>query len=232
MNKRKTVLIYCAVALIAVAVAVYFIAKNNDSKKDKNNDKAAANSTSSTEGSLDSSVDSSESNDTISSEASTENGNLSTEEATESYKIKVLSEGDKAPDFTAELVSGETFKLSDHSDEVVLINFWATWCGPCVNEMPAFESLKNDNIDGFTLVCINCNEDKSTVDQYVKECGYTYNIAYDTDNSIGQYYPTDGIPYTLIINKGIVSKIFLGADNAEHMYKEYKSAVEEALSSK
>ena len=53
-----------------------------------------------------------------------------------------LSEGDEAPDFTAELAGGETFTLSDHKDEVVLLDFWATWCGYCIDEMPDVHRLR------------------------------------------------------------------------------------------
>lgn len=144
-------------------------------------------------------------------------------------KIKILTEGDTAPDFTAELCDGGSFTLSEHSDEVVLINFWATWCGPCVREMPAFEKLKADGIEGFDLVCINCMDDKETVDSFVKTEGYTFNIAYDVDGSIEQYYPTDGIPYTLIVDHGVISKIYVGAMDAEFQYNEYKSAIEEIM---
>ncbi len=143
--------------------------------------------------------------------------------------IKELSEGDVAPDFTAELVDGSSFKLSEHDDKVVLINFWATWCGPCVREMPAFEMLKADNMDGFELVCVNCMDDKSTVDAFVKENGYGFNIAYDTDGRIETYYPTEGIPYTLIVDHGIISKIYVGAMDAETQYREYKAAIKEAM---
>ena len=143
--------------------------------------------------------------------------------------IKELSEGDVAPDFTAELVNGSSFRLSDHDDKVVLINFWATWCGPCVREMPAFEMLMADNMDGFELVCVNCMDDKDTVDSFVKDAGYGFNIAYDTDGRIETYYPTDGIPYTLIVDHGIISKIYVGAMDAETQYREYKAAIEDAM---
>ena len=143
--------------------------------------------------------------------------------------VKELSEGDVAPDFTAELVNGGSFKLSDHDDKVVLINFWATWCGPCVREMPAFEMLTDDNMDGFELVCVNCMDDKNIVDNFVQEAGYSFNIAYDTDGRIETYYPTEGIPYTLIVDHGIISKIYVGAMDAETQYREYKAAIKEAM---
>ena len=140
-----------------------------------------------------------------------------------------LKEGDMAPDFTAELVSGMTFTLSGHSDECVIINFWATWCGPCVGEMPAFEKLKNDDIDDLEIICINCREDKKTVDSFAKETGYTFNIAYDTKGIIGNDYPTSGIPYTVIVYKGKIEKIFIGAMDAETQYREYLGAVRECM---
>lgn len=147
----------------------------------------------------------------------------------ETVQIKNLKAGDKAPDFSVELVSGETIKLSDYSDGVVLLNFWATWCPPCVGEMPAFEMLKNDGIDGLQIICVNCMEDKATVDKFVKENGYTFNIGYDEKGAIEEYYPTDGIPYTLVINKGEIAKVYVGAYDAEKQYKEYKDAIEACI---
>ena len=143
---------------------------------------------------------------------------------------KTLSEYDIAPDFTAKLVNGGTFKLSDYDNKIVIVNFWATWCGPCVGEMPAFERLKNDKIEDLEIICINCMEDMTTVDKFVKQEGYTFNIGYDVLGNIGKYYPTDGIPYTVIVNKGKVARIYVGAYDAATQYQEYKKAVEECMS--
>lgn len=144
-------------------------------------------------------------------------------------KVKDLEEGDVAPDFTATLVDGSTFTLSDFDDKVVLINFFATWCGPCMREMPAFETLKADEYSDLEILCVDCMEDKKNVDKFVKEYGYTFPIAYDVDGTIEKYYPTDGIPYTLVINKGVIAKIYIGAMDAETQYKEYKGAIDECL---
>ncbi|MBR4909905.1 MAG: TlpA family protein disulfide reductase [Clostridia bacterium] len=140
---------------------------------------------------------------------------------------KSAGSAETAPDFTVKLSNGKKFTLSDHKDEVVLLNLWATWCPPCVGELPAFEQLKNDNIDGLVIVAVNCAEEKSTVDSFIDENGYTFNIAYDESGSVIKLYPTDGIPYTLIIADGEVKKTFLGAPSDP--YGEYKSAVEEYL---
>ena len=161
-----------------------------------------------------------------------ESVDVSTETSVEAEtegSIKELSEGDKAPDFTAELVDGTEFKLSEHENEVVLLNFFASWCPPCMGEMPAFEKLKKDNIEGLSILCVNCMEDKATVDQLVKDEGYTFPIAYDVEGKIGQLYPTEGIPYTLVIKNGVIEKIYLGADGADAQYAEYKNAVEECM---
>ena len=142
-------------------------------------------------------------------------------------EVVILEEGDIAPDFTAQLSGGGSFKLSDYDDKTVIINFWASWCGPCVGEMPAFEMLKDDNIEDLEIVCINCMEDQGTVDQFVSENGYTFNIGYDEDGRIETYYPTEGIPYTLVVKKGVISSIFVGAMDADYQYKEYKNAISE-----
>lgn len=138
-----------------------------------------------------------------------------------------LSEGDVAPDFTVTLVNGDTFTLSDYDDEVVLLNFWATWCPPCVGEMPALQNLYEDG--DAVIIGIDCGETKADVDSFVSENGYTYNIGYDEYYTVEDYYPTDGIPYTLIINKGVIYKIFVGAYGADVMYEEYGSAIAECL---
>ena len=136
-------------------------------------------------------------------------------------------EGGAAPDFTVTVNNGSTFTLSDYKDKVVLVNFWATWCPPCVGELPAFEQLKKDNIDGFVFIAINCSEPKSTVDDFIKRNGYTFNVAYDENGDVQRLYPTDGIPYTLIIKNGVIEQTFLGAPR--DAYSEYKKAVEECM---
>ena len=93
-----------------------------------------------------------------------------TEEDTQESRIpKELSEGDEATDFTAELTNEGIFKLSDYKDKTVILNFGATWCPPCVGEMPAFERLKADNNPNLEILCVNCAEDKQTVNDFVKE---------------------------------------------------------------
>ncbi|MBR1597586.1 MAG: TlpA family protein disulfide reductase [Lachnospiraceae bacterium] len=141
-----------------------------------------------------------------------------------------LSEGDKAPDFAAELASGDKFVLSENSGKVILLNFWATWCGPCVEEMPAFEKLNNEYGDDVKILCVNCVESKSTVDGFIKENGYTFPIAYDEEGIVNYRYPTQGIPYTLVVGKdGVIKSIYLGSAGMEQQYEAYKASIDAAL---
>ena len=148
----------------------------------------------------------------------------------EEMVLKEVLEGDVAPDFTANLVDGSTFTLSENSGKVILLNFWATWCGPCVGEMPAFQDLYEEYDEKIEILAINCMEDEDTVNQFVTETGYTFPIAYDVDGTISFTYPSSGIPYTLVIGAdGIVKNIYVGAADAETQYKLYKSAIDATL---
>ena len=143
---------------------------------------------------------------------------------------EVLSEGSAAPDFTASLADKTTFTLSEQSGKIVLLNFWATWCGPCVREMPAFERLREDYGEDVVVLAVNSMEAEDIVDAFIEENGYTFPIAYDVEGAIGVKYPTQGIPYTLVIDgEGIVRDIYLGAADADTQYQEYKKAIDALL---
>lgn len=68
-----------------------------------------------------------------------------------------LTEGEAMRDFTAELVNGDSFTLSDHKGKVILLNFWATWCGPCVKELPYFQQLADSYPHDVVVVPIHAN---------------------------------------------------------------------------
>lgn len=135
-----------------------------------------------------------------------------------------------APDFSAELNNGDTFKLSEHKGEVILLNFWATWCPPCVGEMPAFEKLYKEYGDKVQIIAVNSQEEQAVVDEFIKEKGYTFPIAYDMSGKVGKTYQIVNLPYTLVIGKdGRIEKTFTGARDADTQYKLYRSAIKEAV---
>ena len=128
-----------------------------------------------------------------------------------------------AVDFEVKLVSGETVKLSDYLGKKVLVNFWATWCGPCVQEMPAFQRLSEDYPDDVVILAVNCGDSASDVEDFVKDNGYTFNIAIDETLEASSLYPTSSIPLTLIIDEdGYVTYASYGASDADTMYELYK----------
>ena len=138
-----------------------------------------------------------------------------------------LSVGDAAPDFTAVLTDGTEFTLSEQQGKVVLLNFWATWCGPCVREMPAFEKLYGEYGEDVAILAVNCMEREDIVKAFQDENGYTFPIACDPEGDVSLKYPSQGIPYTLVIDeKGIIQNIYVGAADAETQYLEYKGAID------
>lgn len=135
-----------------------------------------------------------------------------------------------APDFTATLVDGSSFTLSEQQGKVVLLNFWATWCGPCVGELPAFTRLVDTYGDKLSLLAVNSREDDQTVRDFLDEHGYTFPVALDPDLAVGELYPTDGIPYTVIIAPdGTVASIQLGAADADAMFDHYCQEIDKVL---
>jgi len=135
-----------------------------------------------------------------------------------------------APDFTVELNDGRTFTLSQARGKVVLLNIWATWCGPCCVELPAFEDLNNEYGDEVEIIAVNYAEDRNIVDQFIQQNGYTFPVGYDTQAKVATLYPSTGIPFTVVVDKfGNVRKTFIGANSAEEQYRVYKDAIEDAL---
>ena len=137
-----------------------------------------------------------------------------------------IKEGVAAPDFTGELMDGTSITLSELQGKPVIINFWATWCGPCVKEMPAFERLKDDFGDKIGIIAVNCGDDAETVKDFVEENGYTFPVVLDEEYSISMLYPTNSIPYTVVLDaEGKVTHISTGALDAVTMYERYKEAL-------
>ena len=110
-------------------------------------------------------------------------------------------DAEMAPDFETVLSTGETVKLSDFRGKKVLLNFWATWCGYCIMEFPALERLSEDYPDDLTVLAIDCGEDEDTIQAFLEQNEYSFLIGMDEAYEVQRLYPTNGIPYTVLIDE-------------------------------
>ncbi|MGK0189336.1 MAG: thiol-disulfide isomerase/thioredoxin [Verrucomicrobiales bacterium] len=121
-------------------------------------------------------------------------------------------EGKAAPQIALSLLDGGEFKLSEMKGKIVIVDFWATWCGPCVAAMPVLLKIaKEYEANGVVLVGANQGEDNATVQKFLKEKKWELTVAMDPDGQSGAAYKVTGIPQTVIIGKdGMVKKVHIG----------------------
>ena len=118
-----------------------------------------------------------------------------------------------APDFQLPNLEGQTISLSDLKGKPVLLNFWATWCGPCVSEMPYLQEIYDEwSGKGLMLLTINRGESSSTVKGFMQKRNLSLPVLLDTELVVAQRYNIMGIPTTFFIDKdGIIQEKVIGA---------------------
>lgn len=106
-----------------------------------------------------------------------------------------------APDFTLKSNQGN-LKLSEQQGDVVMINFWASWCGPCRQEMPLLEGLFQKYQDlGFTIWGVNVEEDSSKADGFLRKVEVNFPILYDAENEVSEKYNLIAMPSTVFVDR-------------------------------
>ena len=119
-----------------------------------------------------------------------------------------------AHDFTLKSYSGKNLKLSEYRGNVVLINFWASWCGPCRQEMPLLEKLHQQYSPyGFTILGVNVEEDSTAAKKLLKDIKVTFPILFDSRNSVSKAYNVMAMPTTVMIDRD---------GNMRYLHKGYK----------
>jgi peroxiredoxin len=114
-------------------------------------------------------------------------------------------------DFTLKDLDGKTVRLADYQGKVVLLEFWATWCGPCKESMPELERLYATYRDrGFEIIAISLDESESAVREFVEEYRLSFTVVID-DVDVNSAYGVFSIPTTFILDKsGQIVKKHLG----------------------
>jgi thiol-disulfide isomerase/thioredoxin len=134
-------------------------------------------------------------------------------------------------DFLALLPDGKTIRLSELKGKVVLLNFWATWCGPCRAEMPSMETLyQRFKGRGLEILAVDCGETEREVNAFMGQFRLTFPAALDSSGKISGQYGITAIPSTFIINReGLIIARVVGSLNWNT--PELRSAFDALLSS-
>jgi peroxiredoxin len=119
--------------------------------------------------------------------------------------------GNRAPEFTLKDINGKDVKLSDFRGKIVMVNFWATWCGPCMDELPFFQAISdNQSAGGFKILAINDKETKNKITSEFNDKGYTFTftILLDSTGEVHTLYNVSRWPTTFFIDaEGIIREI-------------------------
>jgi thiol-disulfide isomerase/thioredoxin len=121
--------------------------------------------------------------------------------------------GKESPDFDLLKIDGTPCQLKDYRGKVVIIDFWASWCGPCVRSMPLLLELSREYHDlGVELILINVEESEDRIRKFLERIEVTPTVAMDTDGSVSKQYAVSGIPQTVIVDRdGGIANILVGA---------------------
>jgi len=124
-----------------------------------------------------------------------------------------------APDFTLKSNSGKNLRLADLRGEVVMINFWASWCGPCRQEMPELNKLhKRYKRAGFTVFGVNVENDSSEANQMLEKIPVDFPVLYDTRSEVSKLYNVDAMPTTVLVDRD---------GNLRYLHRGYKPGYED-----
>ena len=145
----------------------------------------------------------------------------------------IAKQGTMAPDFVVEMFDGKQIRLSELRGKVVLVNFWATWCPPCLEELTRVQKDIIDRFAGkdFVFIPISRGEEKSTVAAFRKRMGYTFSMGLDPDQKIFRRYATNYIPRNFLIDRdGKVVLASIGYDTKE--FEHLLNTIEKTLEKK
>ncbi|NNF66633.1 MAG: TlpA family protein disulfide reductase [Gammaproteobacteria bacterium] len=129
-----------------------------------------------------------------------------------------INASNDAPDFALKSLAGENVRLSELRGQVVMINFWASWCGPCRQEMPHLEALhqRYESL-GFTLLGINVEQERRDADRMLADMELSFPILFDNRNAVSKLYGVIAMPSTVLIDR---------SGQVRYVHNGYKSGYE------
>ena len=128
-------------------------------------------------------------------------------------------EGQPAPDFALKSSTGENMRLSEYRGDVVMINFWATWCGPCRQEMPLLDELYSRyQRVGFNLLGVNIDDDSRRAMKMIEELGVNFPVLFDSRKEVSKLYEVEAMPVTVLVDR---------EGTVRHVHHGYKPGYEE-----
>jgi DsbE subfamily thiol:disulfide oxidoreductase len=136
--------------------------------------------------------------------------------------------GQAAPDFRLTLLDGTTLQLADLRGEVAVLNFWASWCPPCEDEMPDLQAVSQEYEGrGATFVGIAFQDEEEPARNMLQRFGVTYPVGMDVDSRISGAYGVTGPPETFIVDQeGRVARVFIGPVTAARLREELNGLLE------
>lgn len=136
-----------------------------------------------------------------------------------SLAARGIAEGSRARNFTLETIDGDQVSLDDYVGDVVLVNFWATWCPPCQAEIPGLEAAYEAHKDeGFVILGVNVDDSDTGVAPFVRALGMTYPILLAGSGKLVEEYRARGLPMSLLLDRdGTIQVRHVGYLSAEQL---------------
>lgn len=124
---------------------------------------------------------------------------------TEAHANTVSSE---APDFTLPSRDGDNRRLVEERGNIVLVNFWASWCGPCREELPEMEALQQKYEDmGFTVLAVNIDDKPEKADVLLDDIAVTFPVLFDSQGEVSELYDVSAMPTTVIVDRNGIARL-------------------------
>ena len=133
-------------------------------------------------------------------------------------QARAVTDSGAAANFTLKSAEGENIRLSEYRGRVVLINFWASWCGPCRQEMPHLDAIHQKYAGlGFTVFGVNVEQNRELADKVLRDIPVSFPILFDSDNHVSQLYDVDAMPATVLVDR---------SGEIRYMHRGYKPGYE------